>query len=289
MKPSLSEGLLSAADRDSAVRGAYANRDVEASKAAHALGLGQHEEKHGEEGSEYIKSMVYGGLDGIVTTFAIVAAGIGANRTTGTILLMGFAGLIADGISMGLGDYFSTVAETDFKIDERKREAWEFENYPDGERSEMIEHYQKKCGMSLEDATDIVMTYSKYPEPFIDLMMCEELNTASPDEDEKSKAWRNGVVTLFSFWGFGSIGLWPYILPYFSLRNGAEWSEETLFILAAISVAAALYFLGHFKARFTGEVPFESGLKMLLNGSVASLAAFGVAALLDLVLQVEEC
>jgi len=48
MKPSLSEGLLSAADRDSAVRGAYANRDVEASKAAHALGLGQHEEKHGE-------------------------------------------------------------------------------------------------------------------------------------------------------------------------------------------------------------------------------------------------
>jgi hypothetical protein len=54
-------------------------------------------------------------------------------------------------------------------------------------------------------------------------------------------------VTLFSFWGFGSIGLWPYILPYFSLRNGAEWSEETLFILASISVAAALYFLGHFK------------------------------------------
>ncbi len=56
---------------------------------------------------------------------------------------------------MGLGDYFSTVAETDFKIDERKREAWEFENYPDGERAEMIEHYQKKCGMSLEDATDV--------------------------------------------------------------------------------------------------------------------------------------
>jgi vacuolar iron transporter family protein len=73
--------------------------------------------KSGEEHNElihpakYIKSIVYGGLDGIITTFAIVAGVAGASLSANIVLILGFANLIADGISMAAGDYLSTKSE----------------------------------------------------------------------------------------------------------------------------------------------------------------------------------
>lgn len=69
--------------------------------------------KHNEliHGAKYIKSIVYGGLDGIITTFAIVAGVAGAALSANIILILGFANLIADGISMAAGDYLSTKSE----------------------------------------------------------------------------------------------------------------------------------------------------------------------------------
>jgi len=65
-----------------AARDAYANSDVEASKAAHdakVLNAAEHHKKIGGN----IKSIVYGGLDGIITTFAVVAGAAGACRRVG--------------------------------------------------------------------------------------------------------------------------------------------------------------------------------------------------------------
>ena len=75
---------------------------------------------------KYIKSIVYGGLDGIITTFAVVAAVAGGELEVGVVLLMGFANLIADSISMGMGDFISTKSEIDFQTAERAREKWYF-------------------------------------------------------------------------------------------------------------------------------------------------------------------
>ena len=56
---------------------------------------------------------------------------------------------------MALGDYFSTKAEQEVAQNEKNRETWEFENYPEGEITEMITIFQKKHGMSQEDATAV--------------------------------------------------------------------------------------------------------------------------------------
>lgn len=61
-----------------------------------------------------IKSIVYGGMDGIITTFAVVSGVAGAGLNPAIALIMGFANLIADGISMGIGDYSSTRAEDEY-------------------------------------------------------------------------------------------------------------------------------------------------------------------------------
>jgi len=68
----------------------------------------------------YVKSLVFGGLDGIITTFAIVATVAGARAHPGLVLLMGAANLIADALSMGIGDYLSERAEDEYVGSERR-------------------------------------------------------------------------------------------------------------------------------------------------------------------------
>jgi predicted membrane protein (TIGR00267 family) len=63
--------------------------------------------------ARYIKSIVYGGMDGIITTFAIVAGVAGASLASSIVLILGFANLIADGISMATGDYLSNKSEVE--------------------------------------------------------------------------------------------------------------------------------------------------------------------------------
>jgi len=76
-------------------------------------------EPHRSGGGSYIKSFVYGGLDGTITTFAVVAGVAGASLSSNVILILGFANLIADGIAMAFGDILSTRAEQQYQAAER--------------------------------------------------------------------------------------------------------------------------------------------------------------------------
>src|SRR6188768_2982296 len=72
-----------------------------------ALGIAQH----------YIRDLVYGANDGIITTFAVVAGVTGGTLSPATVLVLGVANLLADGLSMGVGNYLG------IRSDERVREA----------------------------------------------------------------------------------------------------------------------------------------------------------------------
>lgn len=58
-----------------------------------------------------LRAAVYGANDGIITTFAVVAGVAGAQLSADIVLILGFANLIADGISMGVGDYIAERSE----------------------------------------------------------------------------------------------------------------------------------------------------------------------------------
>jgi VIT1/CCC1 family predicted Fe2+/Mn2+ transporter len=57
---------------------------------------------------KYIPEFVYGGIDGAVTTFAVVAGVMGASLSSTIVLILGFANLLADGFSMAVSNYLST-------------------------------------------------------------------------------------------------------------------------------------------------------------------------------------
>ena len=65
----------------------------------------------------YIRDLVYGANDGVITTFAVVAGVTGGALTPVTVLVLGVANLFADGLSMGVGNYLG------IRSDERVREA----------------------------------------------------------------------------------------------------------------------------------------------------------------------
>ena len=61
----------------------------------------------------YIRDFIYGGIDGSVTTFAVVSGVSGAELATSIVLILGFANLAADGFSMAASNYLGTRAEQD--------------------------------------------------------------------------------------------------------------------------------------------------------------------------------
>ena len=58
-------------------------------------------------GQSYLRDWVYGGIDGTVTTFAVVSGVVGAHLAARVILILGSASLIADGFAMAAGNYLA--------------------------------------------------------------------------------------------------------------------------------------------------------------------------------------
>ena len=77
---------------------------------------------------EYLGEVVYGGIDGSITTFAVVASATGAGLSTSIVLILGFANLLADGFSMSIGAYLAAKADADNYQKHKKIEYWEVEN-----------------------------------------------------------------------------------------------------------------------------------------------------------------
>ena len=61
----------------------------------------------------YVRDLVYGANDGIITTFAVVAGVSGASLAPRIVLILGVANLVADGISMGASNYLGIRSERD--------------------------------------------------------------------------------------------------------------------------------------------------------------------------------
>lgn len=59
----------------------------------------------------YLRDIVYGALDGVVTTLAVVSGATGAALEPRIGLILGAANLVADGVSMGASNYLGLKAE----------------------------------------------------------------------------------------------------------------------------------------------------------------------------------
>src|SRR3990167_2696101 len=124
----------------------------------------------------YLKEIVYGGNDGIVTTFAVIAGFTGAQAGANTpsfsiltVLLFGLANLFADGVSMGLGNFLSIRSEKDVYKTHEAKESFEVQNHPEAEKAETAEILQGR-GFTREQAKQLTDIYATNPKYWVSFM-----------------------------------------------------------------------------------------------------------------------
>jgi len=225
--------------------------------------------------ADYLKEIVYGGNDGIVTTFAVVAGFTGASVNSPelmglsfvTVMLFGLANLFADGISMGLGDFLAERSEAHVYESDRAKEAHEVKTNPQMETEETIEILVAK-GYNKQDAQALVELFKKNEDYWIDWMMTHELEMPHPDNSSPAL---KGLATFLAFIVFGAIPL----LPFAVLEDGSPYA----FAVSAIGAFTALTLLGLLKWKVIGRDLVRNVLEIVTVGGVASIVAYLVGSL----------
>lgn len=219
---------------------------------------------------KYLREFVYGGIDGAVTTFAVVAGAVGANLDPSIIIILGFANLFADGFSMSIGAYLSAKSEKENYNKHRDIEYWEVENIPEMERKEVEDIYRAKGfeGKLLNDVVDVIISDK---DRWVDEMMKNELEMI-PDSKSPIKI---GLATLISFILVGFIPLTVYVYDYFRDISYDKFFWTSLF------TGLAFLIIGWLKSYINQTNTLKSITETLALGFIAALVAYYVGDILE--------
>ena len=219
---------------------------------------------------EYLPEAVYGSIDGIVTTFAVVAGAAGANLSIQVVLILGLANLIADGLSMSIGSYLSKKSERENYEKHLQIESWEIDHLPEVERKEVEDIYRQK-GFEGAELQMVVNRITANKQVWLETMMIHELGMVI----ESKSPFKCGLSTLVSFILAGSIPLIAYLV---TLVNN---SDADPFYVSAVFTAISFIIIGLGKNLVTRAGWLRSVLETLALGSVAAVAAYFVGNILE--------
>lgn len=214
----------------------------------------------------YLADAVLGGIDGCVTTFAVVAGAVGAGFPQQVALTLGFANLLADGFSMAVSNYESTQVQRDARDQSRRMEERHIELVPDGEREEIRQIFAAK-GFSGETLECIVETICGNRELWVETMLTEEHGLEKAPPDPRASA----TATFLAFVLVGAVPLLPLLVPSFA--------APTQFGVSMALAASMFFLIGMLKGRALQRPALHSGFTTLLAGGSAAALAFGAGAL----------
>lgn len=222
---------------------------------------------------DFIGEFVYGGIDGSVTTFAVVAGSAGAGLDSSVIIILGFGNLIADGFAMSVGSYLSNKSEKENYNKHKKVEYWEVDNLPEKEREEIREIYEAKGfeGELLEQVVDVITSDR---DRWVDVMMKEELNMI---ESHKSPITM-GVVTFLSF---VLVGVIPLLVYLFDFSSTSVNESQELFKYSILMTSFAFIGIGWLKSYVANTGRLKSVLETLLLGATAAVLAYVLGSVLE--------
>lgn len=208
--------------------------------------------------NSYLRDFVYGGIDGAVTTFAIVAGVVGAGLSPLVIVVLGIANLLADGFSMAAGNYTATKTEVDdyrrlYAIEERH-----IDHEPDGELEELKQILQK-FGLQDRVLADATAAIAAKRANWISIMMTGEYGLS----DLQRAPLVSALWTFGAFLLCGSVPLLPFLI-------GAERAFE----ISIIATGLVFVFIGSLKSRWSLASWWVSALETLSIGSIAAGVAY---------------
>jgi VIT1/CCC1 family predicted Fe2+/Mn2+ transporter len=218
-----------------------------------------------------LRDFVYGAIDGTVTTFAVVAGVAGAGLSTGVVIILGFANLLADGFSMAVSNFLGTRAEHQQRERARRDEERQIRLIPEGEQEEIRQIFAAK-GFAAGDLDRVVEVITADRQVWLDTMMTEELGYGA----DGGAPLRAAAATFLAFVALGFLPLVVFVVD--ALTPGEIAAP---FAWSAALTAVGFFAVGTVKARFVDQPPLRAGLETLAVGGVAALLAFVVGVLLQ--------
>lgn len=221
--------------------------------------------------NKYLPEFIYGGMDGSVTTFAVVAGATGAHFPPNVIIILGLANLLADGLSMSIGSYLSSKSEKEHYQKNKLSEYWSIENKPEEEINEIRKIYQRK-GFEGEILDEIVKVITSSKHLWVDEMMKDELKMIESSKNPFNK----GLATYFSFIAVGLIPLLVYLVDLFF-----PGIILPLFFISCLLTFCAFIFIGYLKAYLNHFNKIKGVFETLFLGVIAASVSFLAGSFLE--------
>jgi vacuolar iron transporter family protein len=216
----------------------------------------------------FLRDWIYGGIDGAVTTFAIVAGVVGANLPEVVVLVLGLANLVADGFAMAAGNYSGTQAERDDYDRLLAVERRHITLVPAGEREEIRQIFAGKgfAGDQLERIVDVITSDD-----------ARWAKTIVAEEYGLSSTLKSPILAaLCTFVAFVVCGLVP-LVTYLAAGG---------LVPCVVATGLAFFAIGAIRSRWSLIRWWRSGLETFFIGMSAAALAFAVSYSLRLLFNV---
>ena len=241
---------------------------TESHRAAGADAWRPHEfdHRHGDVSGGWLRASTFGAMDGLVSNTALIA-GVGAAAEAHTVVLSGFAGLVAGAFSMALGE-FASVSTANEQIESEVRvERRAFRMHPQAERAELVDMLVQ-MGMTQETAAKATDEIHRDENRALNFHLSQELGV---DPREKPSPWVAAGSSFVMFAIGAIVPLIPYLLGFRSLSLGLLFGGVGLLVAGGVA------------ARFTKKPLWFASLRQLLFGTVAVAATYVVGHLVGAV------
>ena len=211
-----------------------------------------------------ISDAVLGGIDGCITTFAVVSGSVGAGFPSSVAVILGFSNLFADGFSMAISNYESSKAEQEYFESIKQSEEKHIEEVPEGEKEEIRQIFQAK-GFAGELLEKIVDTITADKRIWLEIMLMEEHGLSKTIRNPSISAG----VTFLAFIIVGAIPLLPYIVAHLEMNQQ--------FSISAFLAGTMFFLIGMLKSLALAKPVFLSGIRTLLTGGAAAALSYFTA------------
>ncbi len=217
---------------------------------------------------DYLKQIVYGGNDGIITTFAVVAGFAGAEAQgtaaigTLAVVIFGIANLAADGVSMGLGEFLSGRSNRDLYATRHVEAEQIASANPDAAADRLAAHLIGQ-GLAVEDARHTADHLATSPTLMADLSLRYDHGMEAP---EAHNLGMRALMTFLSFIAFGAIPILPFIVASETAATAG---------ISVLATATALTLLGVLRWSVTRETLVRCVGETLAVGGFCAALAYG--------------
>jgi len=213
----------------------------------------------------YVRDLILGFNDGVVSVYAICAGVAGAALASHDIAVAGLAATAAGALSMGIGEYVSTKSQAQYYEAEARRERAHIQAYRGLELQELRGMLREK-GYPPELVEPLVQHVAADDERFVEFMMREEFGVGKESSRSPYSAM---LLVMLAF----VVGAALAVLPFYLAPAGpALWWSTGLAL-------GGLFAAGASKGAVSGLSPLRSGFEMAFLGALAAAITYGIGSL----------